>query len=231
MHLAVALVLSYVAGSIPAAYLAGKSRGIDLRRHGSGNLGATNVVRTLGWKIGLIVFAIDVAKGALPVLILPRWTPAPPSPEAIGILCGVAAILGHFRPVFLRFGKGGKGVATATGVFFALAPLPMLAGMSVFAVVVLVSGYVSLGSLAAALLLPSLLLIRDGHDSPVFQISAVLAAFVFWTHRANIQRLRRGEEHRFGPKPDGSPGTPWWPLALVIAVTLVAAALLAAPRR
>ena len=145
MHAALAVVLSYVAGSIPAAYLAGKSRGIDLRRHGSGNLGATNVVRTLGWRIGLVVFAFDVAKGALPVVALPRVTESALSPEVLAILCGVAAILGHFRPIFLRFGKGGKGVATATGVFFALAPLPMLAGIAVFTVVVLISGYGSRG--------------------------------------------------------------------------------------
>jgi glycerol-3-phosphate acyltransferase PlsY len=230
MHAALAVVLAYIAGSIPAAYLAGKSRGIDLRRYGSGNLGATNVVRALGWKVGLIVFAFDLAKGAVPVLVLPRWTASPLSPEVVGILCGVAAILGHFRPIFLRFGKGGKGVATAAGVFFAVAPLPMLAAVAVFALVVLVSGYVSLGSLTAAVLLPSLLLVREGVRSPVFQISALLAVFVFWTHRANIERLRRGEEYRFGPKAESPAGTPWWPLALVVAVVLVAAALLAGPR-
>lgn len=200
MHAALAVVLSYLAGSIPAAYLAGKSRGIDLRRYGSGNLGATNVVRTLGWKVGLVVFAFDVAKGAVPVLALPRLTYGPLSTEIVAILCGVAAIFGHFRPIFLRFGKGGKGVATAAGVFFALAPLPMLAAVAVFAVVVLVSGYVSLGSLTAAVVLPSLLLVTQGVRSPVFQISVVLALFVFWTHRANIARLRRGEEYRFGRK-------------------------------
>ncbi len=200
MHTALAVVLSYVAGSIPAAYMAGKSRGIDLRRYGSGNLGATNVVRTLGWRVGLAVFAFDVAKGALPVLLLPRWTTGPLSPQVVGIVCGVAAILGHFRPIFLRFGKGGKGVATATGVFFALAPLPMLAGLAVFGVVVLASGYVSLGSLIAAVVLPSLLLGTEGVRSPVFQVSVVLSVFVFWTHRANIRRLRRGEEYRFGRK-------------------------------
>jgi glycerol-3-phosphate acyltransferase PlsY len=203
MHTALAVVLSYIVGSIPAAYLAGKSRGIDLRRHGSGNLGATNVVRTLGWRVGLVVFAFDVAKGALPVLVLPPWTDSPLSQEVVAILCGVAAILGHFRPVFLKFGKGGKGVATAAGVFFALAPLPMLAAVAVFAVVLLATGYVSLGSLTGAVLLPSLLFLTEGARSPVFQISVVLAVFVFWTHRANIRRLRRGEEYRFGRKAAG----------------------------
>jgi acyl phosphate:glycerol-3-phosphate acyltransferase len=203
MNTALAVALSYIVGSIPAAYLAGKSRGIDLRRYGSGNLGATNVVRTLGWKVGLAVFAFDVAKGALPVLLLPRWVGGPLSREVVAILCGVAAILGHFRPVFLKFGKGGKGVATATGVFLALAPLPTLAGLAVFGLVVLASGYVSLGSLTAALILPSLLLMTEGVRSPLFQVSVVLAVFVFWTHRANIGRLRRGEEYRFGRKAEG----------------------------
>src|SRR5918911_3768331 len=168
MHAAVGVALSYVVGSIPAAYLAGKSRGIDLRRYGSGNLGATNVVRTLGWKVGLLVFAFDVAKGAFPVLAFPRLTTGGPSSEVLAILCGLAAVLGHFRPVFLRFGKGGKGVATASGVFFALAPIPMLAALLVFGVVVLISGYVSLASLTAAVVLPSLLLVTEGARSPVF---------------------------------------------------------------
>jgi acyl phosphate:glycerol-3-phosphate acyltransferase len=203
MRTALAVVLSYIIGSIPAAYLAGKSRGIDLRRYGSGNLGATNVVRALGWKVGLLVFAFDVAKGALPVLLVPQWAQGPLPREVVAILCGVAAILGHFRPIFLKFGKGGKGVATATGVFFALAPLPTLAGLAVFAVVVLTSGYVSLGSLTAAVVLPAMLLVTEGVRSPVFQVSVVLAAFVFWTHRANIRRLRRGEEYRFGRKAEG----------------------------
>jgi glycerol-3-phosphate acyltransferase PlsY len=201
MHTAVAVALSYIVGSIPAAYLAGKSRGLDLRRHGSGNLGATNVLRTLGWRVGLVVFAFDVLKGVLPVLMLPQWTAGGGlSREVVAILCGVAAILGHFRPVFLKFGKGGKGVATAAGVFFALAPLPMLAAVALFAVVVLATGYVSLASLTASVVLPSLLLVAEGARSPVFQVSVALAAFVFWTHRANIRRLRRGEEYRFGRK-------------------------------
>lgn len=203
MHPALAVVVAYVVGSIPAAYLAGKSRGIDLRRFGSGNLGATNVVRTLGWKVGAAVFAVDLAKGVLPVLLLPRWTAGPLSTEVVGILCGVASIFGHFRPVFLRFGKGGKGVATASGVFLALAAVPMIAAVAVFAIVVLVTGYVSLGSLVAAVVLPALLLVTEGARSPVFQISVLLSAFVFWTHRGNIRRLRRGEEYRFGRKATG----------------------------
>src|SRR5438105_10466150 len=125
---------------MPSAYIAGKARGIDLRKHGSGNLGATNVFRVLGAKIGSAVFAFDMAKGAVPVLFFARWVdPAltanwPGDRHVItGILCGVAAIAGHVRPMWLKFGKGGKGVATAGGVFLALAPLQTLLAIAAFA--------------------------------------------------------------------------------------------------
>src|SRR5580765_547441 len=149
MEPATALVLSYLSGSLPFAAIAGKARGVDLRKHGSGNLGATNVFRVLGWKIGLAVFVADALKGALPVLLLPPRIESTTNPVLWGIACGIAAIAGHVRPVFLTFRKGGKGVATAGGVFLALAPLPMTATFAVFVAVVLASGYVSLGSLAS----------------------------------------------------------------------------------
>ncbi len=200
MHPALALALSYVAGSLPFAWLAGKVAGVDLRQQGSGNLGATNVYRVLGWKIGLAVFLADALKGALPVLLLPHRIESPIDATLWAIGCGVAAIAGHVRPLFLRFRKGGKGVATAAGVFFALAPIPMLATFSLFVAVVLASGYVSLGSLLSAVVLPTLLLVTQGPRAPLFVVSVIIATFVFWTHRANIGRLRRGEEHRFGKR-------------------------------
>jgi acyl phosphate:glycerol-3-phosphate acyltransferase len=207
MSFVVALLASYALGSIPAAYIAGQSRGIDLRKHGSGNLGATNVFRVLGAKIGTVVFAFDMAKGAIPVLFFSKWVSPrvfaawPGDPQTIaGIFCGVAAIAGHVRPMWLKFGKGGKGVATSGGVFLALAPLETLLAIAAFAVTVLASGYVSLGSLITAVLLPILLFIRDGARSPMFVVCVLIAAFVFWSHRANIGRLRRGEEHRFGKR-------------------------------
>ena len=203
LHPAVGFAIAYAAGSIPAAYLAGKWKGVDLRKHGSGNLGATNVVRTLGWRIGLVVFLFDAAKGALPVLFLPPETASTLSPEVLGIVYGLGAILGHARPVFLGFRKGGKGVATSAGVFAALAPLALLVSFTVFVAVLLASGYVSLGSMLAALVLPGVLAYTHGTRTPIFAVSLVLAAFVFWTHRANIGRLRRGEEHRFGRKAAG----------------------------
>jgi glycerol-3-phosphate acyltransferase PlsY len=199
-----AIVASYLLGSIPAAYIAGKSRGIDLRKHGSGNLGATNVMRVLGTKIGLLVFAFDMAKGATSTLFFPGFVPPAAWPMGdrtiMAIICGVAAIVGHVRPIYLRFGRGGKGVATAAGVFLALAPVQTLLALVIFAVVLLVSGYVSLGSLTSALMLPVFLGVTVGVRSPVFVISVVVVIFVFWTHRANISRLRNGEEHRFGKR-------------------------------
>lgn len=203
LHPALLAILAYVAGSIPAALIAGRLHGVDLRTQGSGNLGATNVVRVLGWKTGLAVFLFDAAKGAIPVALFPGWSAGTIDPRLLALGYGLAAVAGHVRPVFLRFGKGGKGVATATGVFAALAPVPMLIAFTVFVVVVLVSGYVSLGSLISAAVLPAVLAYTAGVRSPVFIVSVLLAAFVFWTHRANIGRLRRGEEHRFGKRAAG----------------------------
>ena len=227
--LVVAMVASYLLGSIPAAYIAGKTKGIDLRTHGSGNLGATNVIRVLGKKIGIAVFAFDMAKGAFPVYFFPRWAEsfgAPlPTPVIAAILCGIAAIVGHVRPIYLGFGKGGKGVATAAGVFLALAPVQTLLTLLVFGVVLFSSGYVSLGSLTAGLILPVLLGLSIGVRSPIFVISVLIAAFVFWTHRANIARLRTGEEHRFGKHGDsGKRPTATIAIGLVIAVAVLVAA-------
>lgn len=200
MHPAAALALAYVSGSIPFAYLAGLAKSVDLRKQGSGNLGATNVFRVLGWKIGIAVFLADALKGALPVLLLTPRIESTRDPVMWAIAVGLAAIAGHVRPLFLKFGKGGKGVATAAGVFLALAPVPMLVAFGVFVAVVLASGYVSLGSLISAVVLTTLLAVTAGVASPLFVVSAAVATFVFWTHRANIGRLRRGEEHRFGKR-------------------------------
>jgi glycerol-3-phosphate acyltransferase PlsY len=197
---AVALVLSYLSGSIPFAAIAGKLRGVDLRKHGSGNLGATNVFRVLGWKIGICVFLLDALKGGLPVYLLPPRIVSQRDPIVWAIACGIAAIAGHVRPIFLRLRRGGKGVATAAGVFFALAPIPMAITFAVFVGVVFATGYVSLGSLISAIVLPGLLLVTLGPRAPLLAVSLVIALFVFWTHRTNIARLRRGEEHRFGKR-------------------------------
>jgi acyl phosphate:glycerol-3-phosphate acyltransferase len=200
----VGVILSYIAGSIPSAYLAGKARGIDLRKHGSGNLGATNVVRVLGPRIGALVFVADLLKGFLPVYFLPRYTETL-RPELWALVFGAAAILGHVKPVFLLWRGGGKGVATASGVFLALAFLPMLVAEALWIIVFYFTRYVSLASLIAATVLPFAILAWSRNPlSPVFVASVVIAVFVFWTHRANIGRLRRGEEHRFVKKESAS---------------------------
>lgn len=192
----IALVVAYATGSIPTAHLVGKYHGVDLRTVGSGNLGATNVLRTFGWRWGALVYAVDVLKGALPVVFLPAVVAA--SPAWTPIALGVAAIAGHVRPVFLLGQGGGKGVATASGVFLALAPMATLVAIAAFAVVVWRTRYVSAGSLTAAALLPVALWWQDRAFTPLVGAGLVVAAFVFWTHRENIGRLRRGEERRIG---------------------------------
>lgn len=199
---ALGLVVAYLLGSIPAAYIAGRlTKGIDLREHGSGNLGATNVYRILGAKVAVAVLLFDALKGALPVLLLPglldtagRWAAWWP------VAYGVSAIAGHVRSVFLRWKGGGKGVATAAGVFAALAPIPIAVATAVFAAVLAASGYVSLASLTSAAVLPLAMLVFVGPRAPATAVSLLVGAFVFWTHRANIGRLRRGEESRVIPR-------------------------------
>jgi len=196
----VGVIIAYLAGSIPSAYIAGKLRGVDLRKHGSGNLGATNVVRVLGTRIGIAVFVADFLKGFLPVYFLPPQTETL-RPGLWALVYGVAAIAGHVKPIFLLGKGGGKGVATASGVFMALALVPMLITEVVWIVVFSISRYVSLASLVGAAVLPVAILVWYRHPrSPVFIASVIISAFVFWTHRANIGRLRRGEEHRFVKK-------------------------------
>ena len=197
MHPLAGILVAYAAGSIPAAYLAGRLAGVDLRTKGSGNLGATNVVRVLGWKVGLVVFLVDMLKGALPVALLPGVTTGAIDPAWLPIIYGAAAILGHVRPVWLGLGKGGKGVATACGVFLALATVPTLFALAVFIVTFGATGYVSLASLAAAVGLPVFVGAVEGGVTPLVVVSVLIALFIFWTHRPNMGRLRRGEEHRF----------------------------------
>ena len=204
MHPALGIAVAYLLGSIPAAYIAGRlTRGIDLRQHGSGNLGATNAYRVLGAKIASVVMAFDAAKGAIPVLLFPRWMETT-QPDLWAIAYGLAAIVGHVRPIFLLWKGGGKGVATASGVFLGLAWLPTLLAFAVWLAVIVRSGYVSLASLCAAVTLPVALLFTEGARSPHFVVAASVGVFVFWSHRANIARLRRGEEHRFGAKHQAS---------------------------
>jgi acyl phosphate:glycerol-3-phosphate acyltransferase len=189
----VGILVAYLAGSIPFAYLAGKVfAGIDLREYGSGNLGATNAFRVLGWPIGFLVFGLDIVKGALPVMLLP----APGNlyhHEMWQIAYGLAAIVGHTRPIFLLWQGGGKGVATSCGVFFGLLPHQTLDVLAVFFIMIAITHYVSVGSLAASILLPILIPFERGF-TPVFWFALVTSFFLVYMHRANIRRLRLGQE-------------------------------------
>lgn len=186
------ILAAYVLGATPTSYLAGKLRrggGIDLREHGSKNLGATNVYRTLGWKYALPVALFDIAKGAVPVLL------APP-PAWVPIAAGVAAVLGHMFSPFVRF-KGGKGVATAAGMFLALAPLALLLALAVWGLCLWLTGYVSLSSIIAAASLPLWVWLTTRHSTYVFWASVALAGLIAFAHRRNIARLIAGTENRF----------------------------------
>jgi glycerol-3-phosphate acyltransferase PlsY len=187
------LLISYLAGSIPFAFLAGKAKGVDLRKHGSGNLGATNSIRVLGPRIGGMVYLGDTLKGMLPPLMLgPRIDS--PHPELWAIGFGCAAILGHVKPIFLLGKGGGKGVATAGGVFFGLAPVPALIALAGFVVTVAATRYASLGSMVAAILLPTMIFFFHGGLTALFVISCAIGLFVIYMHRSNIARLRQGTE-------------------------------------
>jgi glycerol-3-phosphate acyltransferase PlsY len=207
--LVVAIVLAYVVGSFPTAYLVGTANGVDLRTVGSGNLGATNVVRTLGWKWGLLVYAVDFLKGLVPVLYLPAMGGVAGGASPWAMAFGVLAIAGHVKPVFLLGKGGGKGVATASGVFVALAPVAALCAVVAFVASVAMTRFVSLGSLVGAAVLSVVLVARNGL-TPLTYLGVAISAFVFFTHRDNIRRLLRGDERRLGtgdqPKANASGG-------------------------
>jgi glycerol-3-phosphate acyltransferase PlsY len=180
-------------GSLPIGYLvASRAKGIDLRRVGSGNVGAANAYRSAGLAAAIIVILVDVAKGASSVFFAARFASGAADPVAAGI----AAIVGHVYPVWLRF-HGGKGVATACGVFWMLAPLPTAISATVFVIVVWATRYVSVGSIVAAVALPPIAWLTDKPMSVV--IGAGLAALlIVQRHRANLARLQQGEERRLG---------------------------------
>jgi glycerol-3-phosphate acyltransferase PlsY len=200
---AIALVLSYLLGSIPTGLWLGlRLRGIDIRQHGSHNIGATNVMRVLGKKLGAFALAADALKGLLAVVLVSPLSDWPYAPLA----CGLAAIVGHMAPVFLRF-RGGKGVATSAGVFLALCPVPLIAALVIFLLTVAVTRMVSAGSIVAAIALAVLLFLLPydwatwpGHQLPpgllLPIIATLLATLVVYRHRSNLQRIFRGTENR-----------------------------------
>jgi len=204
MHPAAALGIAYLAGSLPFAYLAGRLlKGVDLRTVGSGNLGATNVYRNLGAGAAVAVLLLDALKGALPVALLPATLAIAPDTAADrglwwALAFGVAAIAGHAKPIFLLWKGGGKGVATAAGVFAAVAPVALAVALAVFVLIVWRTRFVSLASITAAAVLPLAVWGSVGPRAPLLIVASAVAAFVIWSHRANIRRLRAGTEPRIG---------------------------------
>lgn len=202
--------ISYLSGSVPYGYLIGKLKGIDIRQHGSCNIGATNVTRVLGKGWGRLCFACDFLKGFLPVLLFSLIVTADAATQSyIPVLCAFFAVLGHIFPVWLKF-KGGKGIAVAAGAIFALAPLTLVCGLIVWAVTFFVSRYVSLASIFAAASLPVFCFIysyvfswEPGGFSLAREILLiVLAALTILKHTSNIKRLLNGTENRFEKKKD-----------------------------
>jgi glycerol-3-phosphate acyltransferase PlsY len=194
------VLAAYLIGAIPTSYLAGRFfRGMDLREHGSRNLGATNVYRVLGWKYAIPVGLIDMAKGALPVLLFPRWAHGA---AWLPVVLGVAAVLGHMFSPYVHF-RGGKGVATAAGMFLGLAPLGIAISVVVWTVVLWLTGYVSVSSLVVAALFPLWTYLTVPGAQYTFWASVVLALLIVFSHRTNIRRLLAGTESRFRTRKGG----------------------------
>jgi glycerol-3-phosphate acyltransferase PlsY len=203
----VVCVVCYFVGGIPFGLLIGKSRGIDIRDHGSGNIGATNVLRTLGKRLGYLCFGLDVLKGMLPVLIACRiarvqeW----PQQDLTPVFAVFAVVAGHVWCPFLKF-KGGKGVATSAGGILAVAPLPTACSLLVWYLVFCIWRYVSLASIVAAAVLPVAAVVIGrlvppmALESPTLLLLIVLAVLIIIKHRANIKRLLAGTENRFAEK-------------------------------
>jgi glycerol-3-phosphate acyltransferase PlsY len=199
------LAAAYLLGAVPASYLAGRwTRGIDLRLHGSGNLGATNTFRVLGAKVAAPVMVFDVAKGFVPAFAFHRWDASDDWRWALAY--GAAAIVGHVFSLYMRF-KGGKGVATGAGVFLGLAPAAVGLAFVVWIAVLKFSRMVSLASILAALaMLPALLLTERRPE--VLLLGCGLCAFVIFAHRSNVGRILKGTEPRFGQPKPGAPANP-----------------------
>jgi len=204
LALVAGLAIGYVSGSLAwGLWIPRVARGIDVRTLGSGNLGATNVYRTLGPPLGITVLLLDVAKGAVPVWLVPALPVAaafPGGAEWCRLAVGSAAVLGHVFTMFAGF-KGGKGVATAGGVLLALAPLPCLVCVLVFVATVAITRFISVGSMLSATAFPvTLAFTPGGARTPTFVFGVLLALLVIARHQDNIRRLLRGEERRFSLK-------------------------------
>jgi glycerol-3-phosphate acyltransferase PlsY len=210
-------ILSYLVGSVPTAIIVGRCRrGIDIRQFGSRNAGGTNVFRVLGWKAGVLVILADIAKGLVATLLISRLMYGPIPFEnrtpfddftLVQIIAGCSAILGHIWTVFAGF-RGGKGIATAGGMLVGVAPVEVVVSLAVFGMVLLISHYVSLGSLSAAVAFPLTMFFREnvfmaevpGYNTLIF-FSIGISLLIIYTHRANIKRLLKGTESKISTIP------------------------------
>lgn len=205
LTLTAAVLGSYLLGSIPFGYLAGKIGGIDIRKVGSGNIGATNVARALGKRYGYPVFVLDFLKGfgAVKISMSIATDTELCSPEMFGILAAFASVIGHSFPLWLKF-RGGKGVATSAGALFGLMPLATLIAVAIWVLVFWFTRYVSVASLVTAVAVPLVILtmtrFNQIHGNALFYSSLGIAAVVIWRHRSNFSRLMRGSEQRFTRK-------------------------------
>jgi len=192
---ALLVVLGYLLGAVPFGYVYSMYiKREDIREHGSGNIGATNILRTFGWIPGCTTLLLDALKGALPAATCYYYLF--PDQLGLGLTVGAAAIVGHIYPVYLGF-SGGKGVATSAGVFLSLAPVETGLALVVFALGVGLTRYMSVGSLLGALSLPVISVVRYGLSDPLSIASFCLAAMIYWRHRENIKRLLNGNEIKF----------------------------------
>ena len=196
-------VASYLLGGIPTGYIIGRLKGIDIRQHGSGNPGTANVYRTLGRLPGIITFIFDFLKGFIPAMIAMKFFYLQGAGDFskghwwIPVTAGALAIAGHIWTVFLNF-HGGKGVATAAGVFMALLPIPTTCAFVVFAVAVAITGHISVGSMSAAVSLPVLcFFLADARQRPFTLLALTVCILIFYTHIANIRRILKGAELSF----------------------------------
>lgn len=192
------IVAAYLVGAIPFGIILSLGSGIDIRTRGSGNIGATNVARLLGRKLGILTLLADIAKGFLPMFAVAWFLPETPQKNMVVALCGAATVLGHMFPVYLGF-KGGKGVATGLGIFFYLAPAGVLVCLAVFVGAVALSGFVSVGSLLGALaVIPTLWFMGEPHWKVVLAVFVVV--MIWLKHYQNIGRLLQGTEKSWRKK-------------------------------
>lgn len=222
VSLIIVIILSYLVGAFPTALLIGKHfRGLDPRKFGSKNMGSTNAVRVFGWKLGLLVQAIDISKGLIATLFISRifygalpFENVTPFEDftVVQIIAGIAAVMGHVWTIFAGF-KGGKGINTAAGMLVSLAPVDASISIGIFVIVLFSSGYVSLGSITAAFSVPLVMFLREnvfnveinGYHTLVY-FTLIIAVFLAYNHRTNIKRLLQGNEHRFEK---------WWKIRVI----------------